>query len=155
MWWRWTRVGLLIPCFLSPWSRHRKQGIRLRFDIDKLFPVDGDQQEYLLNQGLPFLGGHLEVTSRAGKSSRKLMGIPRSSASRVSKNLLDLTSERLSRRWEWLANYHLTLTIASKRPRVMQCIGLNQGSVLLAQLPKRLFISLLASTEIDKSSSGK
>ena len=57
-WWRRGRLQLLIPYFLCRNHGGKKRGVfRLRFDIDELFPGDGDSQEYLPDQGLPFFVG--------------------------------------------------------------------------------------------------
>ena len=53
------RLQLLIPYFLCRHYSGKKGSVfRLRFDIDELFPVDGDPPEYLPNQSLPLLVGH-------------------------------------------------------------------------------------------------
>jgi len=58
-WWRRGRLQLLIPYFLCRDHGGKKRGVfRLRFDIDELFPGDGDLQKYLPDQGLPFSVGH-------------------------------------------------------------------------------------------------
>jgi hypothetical protein len=52
-------VQLLIPGFLRRDHGGIKRGIfRLGFDIDEIFPVDGNPPEYLPDQGRPLLVGH-------------------------------------------------------------------------------------------------
>ena len=61
-WWRRGRLQLLIPYFLRRDHGGEKGGVfRFRFDIDELFPVDGDPPEYLLDQGLSLLVCHAGV----------------------------------------------------------------------------------------------
>ena len=68
---RSSRVRLLIPYFLCRDHGGKKRGVfRLRFDVDELFPVDGDPQEYLPDQGLPLL-----VASPRGEA-RGLASLP-------------------------------------------------------------------------------
>ena len=58
-WWRRRRLQLLIPYFLRRHHGSKKGSVfRLRFDIDELFPIDGNPPEYLLDQGLPLLVDH-------------------------------------------------------------------------------------------------
>ena len=54
LWWRRGRVELLIPYFLPCHHSGKKRGIfGLRFDIDEIFPIDGNALKHLPDQGLP------------------------------------------------------------------------------------------------------